>query len=97
LCQRDAASSKSKARSWFSWWPQQPALQFALSAALVTAGIFAGHYIGADPIYVDGKWIEVSYGGPIKRSRDLWGSGATYGRMLMNGAPTMAAKFQKQE
>ena len=50
-----------------------------------------GHYIGADPLYVDGKWIEISYGGPIKRSRDLWGSGATYGRMLMNGAPVWRA------
>jgi hypothetical protein len=50
-----------------------------------------GHYIGADPIYVDGKWIEISYGRPIKRGRDLWGSGATYGRRLNNGAPVWRA------
>ena len=50
-----------------------------------------GHYIGADPIYVGGKWIEVSYGSPIKRSRDLWGSGEVYGRMLMAGAPVWRA------
>ena len=47
-----------------------------------------GHYVGAsEPDYVDGKWIEISYGGPIKRGRDLWGSGSTYGMMLNNGAP----------
>ncbi len=51
-----------------------------------------GHYIGADPIYVGGTWIEVSYGRPIKRGRsDLWGSGPTYGRMLDAGAPVWRA------
>ena len=51
-----------------------------------------GHYIGAgDPIYVDGKWIEISYGRPIKRGRDLWGSDATYGRWLNRGAPVWRA------
>lgn len=51
-----------------------------------------GHYVGAtEPDYVDGKWIEISYGGPIKRGRDLFGSGASYGRMLYNGAPVWRA------
>ncbi len=51
-----------------------------------------GHYVGAsEPDYVDGKWIEISYGGPIKRGRDLWGSGAAYGKMLNNGAPVWRA------
>lgn len=51
-----------------------------------------GRYMGAtDPIYVDGKWIEISYGRPIKRGRDLWGSGATYGRRLYAGAPVWRA------
>ena len=51
-----------------------------------------GHYVGAsEPDYVDGKWIEISYGGPIKRGRDLWGSGPTYGKMLNNGAPVWRA------
>jgi len=32
---------------------------------------------GADePVYTGGKWIEITYGRPIKRGRDLWGSGA---------------------
>ena len=48
-------------------------------------------YEGADQDYVGGKWIEISYGGPIKRGRDLWGSGPTYGRMLNNGAPVWRA------
>ena len=51
-----------------------------------------GHYEGAeDPVYVGGKWIEISYGGPIKRGRDLWGAGSAYGRMLNAGAPVWRA------
>jgi len=30
--------------------------------------------------YSGGKWIELSYGRPLKRGRDLWGSGANYGK-----------------
>jgi hypothetical protein len=38
-----------------------------------------GTYVkGADEdVYQGGKWIEISYGRPIKRGRDLWGSGTT--------------------
>ena len=37
---------------------------------------------GADePVYKGGKWIEITYGRPIKRGRDLWGSGADYGKI----------------
>jgi hypothetical protein len=43
------------------------------------------------PEYQNGKWIEISYGRPIKRGRDLWGSGASYGRMLNDGAPVWRA------
>ena len=51
-----------------------------------------GHYEGAeDPVYVGGKWIEISYGRPIKRGRDLWGSGSTYGKYLNRGAPVWRA------
>lgn len=51
-----------------------------------------GHYEGAeDPTYVGGKWIEISYGRPIKRGRDLWGAGATYGKFLNRGAPVWRA------
>jgi hypothetical protein len=51
-----------------------------------------GHYEGAEePVYVGGKWIEISYGRPIKRGRDLWESGASYGKRLNNGAPVWRA------
>lgn len=50
-----------------------------------------GRYVGAGADYVGGKWIEISYGGPIKRGRDLFGSGSTYGRLLDNGAPVWRA------
>jgi hypothetical protein len=51
-----------------------------------------GHYEGAEePVYVGGKWIEISYGRPIKRGRDLWGSGSTYGKFLNHGAPVWRA------
>lgn len=50
-----------------------------------------GRYAGASPTYVGGRWIEISYGRPIKRGRELWGSGASYGRMLNAGAPVWRA------
>ena len=57
-----------------------------------TATEIRGHYEGAEePVYVGGKWIEISYGRPIKRGRDLFGSGAEYGKRLNNGAPVWRA------
>jgi DUF2911 family protein len=51
-----------------------------------------GKYVGADQVYVGGKWIEISYGRPIRRGRaDLWGSGETYGKRLNAGAPVWRA------
>lgn len=51
-----------------------------------------GRYVGSrTPYYVDGMWIEVSYGRPIKRGRDLWGSPGTYGMWLNRGAPVWRA------
>jgi hypothetical protein len=41
--------------------------------------------------YEGGKWIEISYGRPLKRGRDLWGSGAAYGRGALAGAPIWRA------
>jgi len=65
------------------------------SPAGASATQVGGHYekpAGADePVYVGGKWIEISYGRPIKRSRDLWGSGADYGKTLNGGAPVWRA------
>jgi hypothetical protein len=52
-----------------------------------------GKYVqgGEAPQYQNGKWIEITYGRPIKRGRDLWGAGATYGRTLNDGAPVWRA------
>ena len=41
--------------------------------------------------YQGGKWIEITYGRPIKRGRDLWGSGANYGKAALAGAPIWRA------
>jgi hypothetical protein len=46
---------------------------------------------GDEPVYQGGKWIEITYGRPIKRGRELWGSGANYGKMLNAGAPVWRA------
>lgn len=44
------------------------------------------------PVYKGGKWIEVSYGRPIKRGRQaLFGSGADYGKTVNAGAPVWRA------
>src|SRR4051812_10878060 len=52
-----------------------------------------GKYVAnADaPVYQGGKWIEVIYSRPIKRGRDLWGTGADYGRLLNDTAPVWRA------
>jgi Protein of unknown function (DUF2911) len=51
-----------------------------------------GHYEGAEPDYVGGRWIDISYGRPIVRGRvDLWGSGPAYGLSLRAGAPVWRA------
>ena len=57
-------------------------------ASTETGGRYAG---GREPYYVGGKWIEVSYGRPIKRGRELWGSDAVYGMWLNRGAPVWRA------
>src|SRR5262245_44720283 len=52
-----------------------------------------GRYVSGseNPIYQGGKWIEILYGRPLKRGRDLWGSGADYGKKLNDGAPVWRA------
>lgn len=42
--------------------------------------------------YTDGKWIEIKYGRPLQRGRDLFGSGPNYGKAANDvGAPGLPA------
>ena len=41
--------------------------------------------------YQGGKWIEITYGRPLKRGRDLFGSGANYGKDALVGTPIWRA------
>lgn len=44
-----------------------------------------------DPTYRRGKWIEVTYGRPLLRGRDVFGSGANYGKAANPDAPLWRA------
>jgi len=47
---------------------------------------------GAEPVYKGGKWIEITYGRPIKRGRDLFGGkDANYGKAVNPDAPVWRA------
>lgn len=58
-----------------------------------------GHWVKSDkPTYAvgnnkyeGGKWIDVTYGRPLKRGRDIFGSGADYGKATLLGAPIWRA------
>jgi hypothetical protein len=58
-----------------------------------SAAHVGGRYVTGpeNPIYQGGKWVEILYGRPLKRGRDLWGSGADYGKKLNDGAPVWRA------
>ena len=61
------------------------------SSATQVGGKYAQPPGSDEPVYQGGKWIEITYGRPIKRGRELWGSGAEYGKKLMGGAPLWRA------
>jgi DUF2911 family protein len=66
--------------------------RIASPAGVASTEIRGKYKSGVDePEYEGGKWIEITYGRPIKRGRDLWGSGADYGKMLNGGAPVWRA------
>jgi hypothetical protein len=58
-----------------------------------SAAQVAGRYVSGPQgsSYQGGKWLEIVYGRPLKRGRDLWGSGADYGTKLNDGAPVWRA------
>ena len=46
----------------------------------------------AEPSYQGGKWIEITYGRPIRRGRDVFGGdGANYGKVANPDAPVWRA------
>lgn len=56
------------------------------SAAAEVGGKYVPGPLG--PVYRGGKWIEILYGRPIKRGRDvLGGTGSSYGRIAISGGP----------
>jgi hypothetical protein len=61
------------------------------SSATQVGGRYTTAAGSTTPSYQGGKWIEITYGRPIKRGRDLWGSGADYGKNLLAGAPAWRA------
>ena len=77
------------------------ALAFALALALATAAeaqerrmsprgeaaTQVGGAFNADGGYEGGSWVVVTYGRPILRGRDLFGSGDEYGQQFLRGAP----------
>jgi hypothetical protein len=67
----------------------RPASPAGSSAAQV-----GGKYVSGSegPEYQGGKWIEITYGRPIKRGRDVFGgSGAGYGKVVNPDAPVWRA------
>jgi hypothetical protein len=57
------------------------ALALGLSAVLAAQGP-SGRPLspsGNSSTQIGGKWIDITYGRPLKRGRDVFGSGATYG------------------
>lgn len=60
--------------------PRRPASPPGTAAAQIGSG-------------ATGKWIEITYSRPLKRGRDVWGSGADYAKkvLLQNNAPVWRA------
>jgi hypothetical protein len=60
------------------------------SSATQVGGKYATGQEG--PVYQGGKWIEITYGRPIKRGRDVFGgTGANYGKVVNPDAPVWRA------
>lgn len=67
--------------------PQMPASPPGLAATQV-GGEYTKNAQGRES-YQGGKWITVTYSGPIKRGRDVFGTGADYGKSLLVGGATV--------
>lgn len=73
-------------------WAQQQAPARPLSPSGATQAQVLGRWVKGDRPsfavgqgrYVDGKWLEITYGRPALRGRDVFGSGAQYGKALID-------------
>jgi hypothetical protein len=61
------------------------------SSATQVAGKYVTPAGSQEARYEGGKWLEITYGRPIKRGRDIWGSGAEYGKKLLDGGDVWRA------
>jgi len=64
------------------------------SPAGTAAAQVGGKYVNGQegPVYQGGKWIEIMFGRPIKRGRDVFGgTGANYGKIANPDAPVWRA------
>jgi len=62
------------------------------SSATQVGGKYAKPPGADEPVYQGGKWIEITYGRPIRRGRNLFGgSGADYGKTVNPDAPVWRA------
>jgi len=66
-------------------------MRMASPPGVASAEVRGKYNNAAEPVYEGGKWIEITYGRPLRRGRDLWGSGASYGQKLSDGAPVWRA------
>ena len=61
------------------------------TAQTQVAGTWGKNARGTE-VYQNGKWIEITYGRPIMKGRDVYGSGANYAKgLLANGATVWRA------
>ncbi len=64
----------------------------ASPAGVASAEVRGKYEPGSEaPVYRGGKWIEISYGRPLRRGRDLYGSGANYGKTVNPDSPVWRA------
>ena len=71
---------------------QQPPATRPLSPTGSTQAQVLGRWVKGDrptfavgqERYVDGKWLEITFGRPALRGRDVFGSGANYGKALID-------------